>query len=187
MTAIQDSFTTSKLRILAINIGGTQDILKQYARGNSALFLLDASSSAFSLYYITSAIPLNYIIRPNGKVFHGIPGGYCEAQIKSYIDSCLIGIEEPNTVSTVQNPTLVLSPNPFKVAMMISAKGIKTAGDLQIQDLTGRVVKSFSLAPNSTVKWDRKDNNGREVPVGMYFCRFNNGDVNLTGKVVMFK
>ena len=162
------------------------DIAKQHARGSSALFLEDASGSVFGQYNICGTIPVNYIVRPNGKIFHGLYG-YCEAEIEAWIDSCATAVEEPNTASTMQTPTLVLSPNPFKVAMMISVQGIKTAGNLQIQDLTGRIVKSFSLAPNSTIKWDRKDNNGREVPVGMYFCRFNNGNVNLTGKIVVFK
>lgn len=186
MAVIQDQYGTSKLRVLAINIAENMDIAKQYARGNSALFLEDASSSVFDQYNICGTLPVNYVVKPNGKVYHGLYG-YCESQIKDWIDSCVIAVEENNAVSTIQNPTLVLSPNPFKVVMMISVKGVKTVGDLQIQDLTGRVVRSFSLAPNATIKWDRKDNNGREVPVGMYFCRFNNGTVNLTGKVVMFK
>lgn len=174
------------MRVIATGIEVDANSMKQYARGNSALFLADGDGAASYQYNINGTIPINYVVRPNGIIFHGCVS-YCEAQIIAWIDSCLLAIEEENGKSTEQTPALVLSPNPFKIAMMISVKGVKTAGDLQIQDLTGRVVKSFSLAPNSTIRWDRKDNSGKEVSVGMYFCRFNNGTVNLTGKAVIFK
>ncbi|MDD5530582.1 MAG: redoxin domain-containing protein [bacterium] len=89
LAAIQNEYGTSKLRILSINIGGTQDTLKQYARDNSALFLEDSSGSVFSKYNISGTIPVNYIIRRGGKVFHGITG-FMETIIKCWLDSCLI-------------------------------------------------------------------------------------------------
>jgi len=183
LAAIQNQYGTTKLRVLAIGYEAISTI-KTYARVSSALFLRDATGSSYSLYSSSSSIPLNYVIKPDGKVQNSM-FGFNETTIKGWIDACVIGVEENS--NKTQTPKLVFSPNPFKVATVIGAQGIETNGSLQIQDLSGRVVKSFSITPNSTIKWDRKDNNGREVPVGMYFCKLTSGDVSLTQKLVVLK
>ncbi|MDD2890976.1 MAG: T9SS type A sorting domain-containing protein [bacterium] len=184
MAAIQNQYGTTKLKVIAVNYKEALSTVKSYAKGNSALFLRDASGATTVAYNINNGIPINYVIKPDGKVQNGM-AGFSESTIKSWIDACVIGVEE-NT-NKAQTPKLTFSPNPFKVATVISARGIETNGNLQIQDLSGRVVKSFSITPNSTIKWDRKDNNGREVAVGMYFCKLTAGDVSLTQKLVVLK
>ncbi|MDD5530493.1 MAG: T9SS type A sorting domain-containing protein [bacterium] len=184
MAAIQDEYGLSKLRVIAVGMVLTSSTLKPYARGSSALFLADQAVSASGNYNINGTLPVNYVIKPDGKVYNGTTG-FNETTIKSWIDACVIGVEE-NTNKT-QTLKLTFSPNPFKVSTVISAQGIETNGSLQIQDLSGRVVKSFSITPNSTIKWDRKDNNGREVSVGMYFCKLTVGKVSLTQKLVVLK
>ena len=183
MAAIQNQYGLSKLRVLTIDDEAVSTI-KPYARSNSALFLRDAPDAVWALYCISSSIPLNYVIKPDGKVYNRATG-YSESTITSWIDACVIGVEE--NMNKVQALKLAFSPNPFKVTTVISVQGIETNGNLQIQDLSGRVVKSFSITSNSTIKWDRKDNNGREVPVGMYFCKLTTGNVSLTQKLVVLK
>ena len=184
MAAIQNQYGLTKLRVITID-NEAISIIKPYARGNSALFLRDAPDAVWALYGMSGAIPLNYVVKPDGKVYNRMEG-FSETTIKSWIDAC-VGVEENDASLKTQVLQLAFSPNPFKVATMISVQGIKTKGTLEIQDLSGRLVKSFSLNSNSTVKWDRKDNNGREVSVGMYFCKLTAGNVSLTKKLVVLK
>jgi hypothetical protein len=184
LAAIQEQYGLAKLRVIAVGMVLNASTLKPFARGNSALFLADESVSASSAYNINGSLPVNYVIKPDGKVYNGTTG-FTESTIISWINACVIGVEE-NT-NKAQAPKLAFSPNPFKVSTIISVQGIGTNGNLQIQDLSGRVVKSFSVTPNSTIKWDRKDNNGREVSVGMYFCKLTAGNVSLTEKLVVLK
>jgi peroxiredoxin len=184
LTAIQNEYGLAKLRVIAVGMQLNASSLKSFARGNSALFLADESVSASASYNINGSLPVNYVIKPDGKVYNGTTG-FNETTIKSWIDACVTGVEE--NANKAQTPKLAFSPNPFKVATVISIQGVKTAGNLQIQDLTGRVIKSFSLASNSTIKWDRTDNSGREVSVGMYFCKLTAGKVSLIQKLVVLK
>jgi hypothetical protein len=74
-----------------------------------------------------------------------------------------------------------VSPNPFRDKINIeycigqSAEGI----ELEIFDAAGRLVKNFILHPSSSfilpakLEWDGKNNQGKEVPSGIYFFKVN--------------
>jgi hypothetical protein len=105
-----------------------------------------------------------------------------------------VGIEETHNLKPqVQNPQLIISPNPFSKLTNISfgnvqgAKGI----ELKIHDATGRLVKSFSL-PHvysllPTVLWDGTDDAHQKVPAGVYFVQFKVGDHIQVEKAILVK
>ncbi|MDD5530578.1 MAG: choice-of-anchor D domain-containing protein [bacterium] len=100
MAAIQNQYGLAKLRVIAVGMLLTPSSLKSYARDNSALFLADASVSASTPYNINGTLPVNYVIKPDGKVYNGTTG-FDEAQIKSWIDSCIGSVAVDDTVQTM--------------------------------------------------------------------------------------
>ncbi|MCK4548228.1 MAG: T9SS type A sorting domain-containing protein [Candidatus Eisenbacteria sp.] len=83
-------------------------------------------------------------------------------------------------------------PNPFNPRTTI-AYTIRRAErvSLSIYDSTGRMVRTLvesSQQPGRhTVVWDGRDNAGRRVDSGVYFCRIATGSVTETGKMVLVK
>lgn len=59
----------SQIQVLAIGIQQTLTVVKQYANGNAALFLRDATASTYGAYYLNGYIPLNYVIKADGKLY----------------------------------------------------------------------------------------------------------------------
>jgi hypothetical protein len=60
------------------------------------------------------------------------------------------------------------------------------AAELRIYDNTGRVVRALSAGRGaSSVVWDGRDNAGRAVAPGIYFCRLNAAEGNAWTKLVM--
>lgn len=171
--------------MLAIDIGEDVSVTKSFARGSSALYLVDASGGTYMSYNINGYVPLNYVIKPNGTVYNGTVG-FDESTIESWINASIVAVEE-NNAAKVETPKLVFSANPFKAKTVISIRGVGTVGTLQIHDLTGKLVKSFSITPNSAVTWDRTDNNDMHMPAGMYFCSLNAGKVSLTKKLIVLE
>ena len=52
---------------------------------------------------------------------------------------------------------------------------------LQIYDLAGRLVKSFSLTPNllspiTVIEWDGKDDKRQDLSSGIYFVKLKTGE-----------
>lgn len=89
---------------------------------------------------------------------------------------------------------LQVSPNPFKSKTDISfgighsAEGI----ELEIYDVSGRMVKSFNLTSNilslaSAVSWSGTDQLDRPVPAGIYFVRLTTPGQTYTEKVILLK
>jgi photosystem II stability/assembly factor-like uncharacterized protein len=88
---------------------------------------------------------------------------------------------------------LTCTPNPFKQA---SGIGLSVSGkekvSLKIYDIAGRCVKTFlnnqSLgAKAQSLTWDGRDNDGRLVSEGVYFCCLGTLDLTSTKKIVMMK
>jgi len=94
-----------------------------------------------------------------------------------------------SAVIPASKPFLSISPNPFTSTTVISYSSLvindqlPMTNDLQclalrIYDASGKLVKSFSLfTPHSSligsVSWDGRDNAGRILPSGIYFCNIN--------------
>ena len=101
---------------------------------------------------------------------------------------------------------LEIYPNPFRCKATVKfeirnpksetnskKQNFKSQTSLKIYDASGRLVKSFSLPtsyfllPTCSVTWDGSDDSGRKLPAGVYFCRLETGDVNVTKKVVKLR
>lgn len=83
-------------------------------------------------------------------------------------------------------------PNPMSTSMSISYQVAKRCEvSLKIFDAAGRLVRVLveaEMEPGRyTVKWDRKDAFGRELPNGAYFCTLMAGDFTSTKKMVLLR
>ncbi|MCX7732762.1 MAG: T9SS type A sorting domain-containing protein [candidate division WOR-3 bacterium] len=81
-------------------------------------------------------------------------------------------------------------PNPFSGATRIRyTLNCEQRTLVQICDISGRVVRtlvnSVQPAGTYTLTWDTRDNAGREVAAGIYFCRFSAGGYRRSTKLVL--
>ncbi|MCK4575965.1 T9SS type A sorting domain-containing protein, partial [candidate division WOR-3 bacterium] len=98
------------------------------------------------------------------------------------------GVKE-NPKVFIPKPFLKVYPNPFtdRVDVRFSI-GLKKGNDeLKIYDVSGRLVRSFSVPTDysvlhNTIMWDGKDSKGKMVPSGIYFCKLKIGKTILTRK-----
>ena len=109
-----------------------------------------------------------------------------------------VGINEGEiSKSEVQNPNLVIYPNPFRnrtiIRYTIQDTGYKIQDiSLKIYDISGRLVKSFNLEScimnhESAIFWFGEDDSGRKLPSGVYFVRLEDGDFKKTEKVILLR
>jgi len=117
----------------------------------------------------------------------------------------LVGIKQTeNPKLEILNPKLTAYPNPFTNTTHISlsfpsigqraeGKGqrVKNIG-LKIYDLSGRLVKDFSLGTGhsslvTVVSWDGRDDSGRRVRSGVYFVNLKVGEKMLTKKLILLE
>ncbi|MBI4725932.1 T9SS type A sorting domain-containing protein [candidate division TA06 bacterium] len=84
------------------------------------------------------------------------------------------------------------SPNPFKQLTTINYQ-LATPGQvsLKIYNISGRLVKTLADrvqgAGEHSVKWDGRDDNGKEVANGVYFYRLNAGPSYQTKRMILLK
>jgi len=69
---------------------------------------------------------------------------------------------------------LLGTPNPFADRVLLRAQG--RAGSVTIVTALGRRVRKLELAADGTVAWDGRDDQGIELPRGVYFARLGSGD-----------
>lgn len=80
-------------------------------------------------------------------------------------------------------------PNPFRMNATIRySLSTEVRASVQVHDLTGRLVRTLADGVQKPgrylVRWDGKDNQGRLLGYGVYFCRLEAGGITATGKVV---
>jgi hypothetical protein len=85
---------------------------------------------------------------------------------------------------------LSVEPNPFGKATTINYQlGHAGAVALSVQDVTGRAVRRLAVglqpAGSHSVFWDGRDDRGRALPAGVYFCTFGIGAKRISRKVVL--
>ena len=178
------------MRVITVNEQETWDIVKQYARISSALFLEDASGSVWSLYVQNNYIPLNYVIESNPQKVHNWMEGFTESTIRTWIDECLVGVEE------IVKPDTKLSmssyPNPFKKSTMIifsiPNSVSNKSGKLSIYDLSGTLIRGWEIKDAELeIVWDSKDIFGKSVVSGIYFCILEAGNSKVITKLILAK
>jgi hypothetical protein len=109
-----------------------------------------------------------------------------------FIPVILLGTEEQFIPDLLYN-TISTSPNPFtkNVTIRFSIPAQSNAS-LEIYDVTGRLVKFFNavsgeLSAESQVIWDGRDNQGKDVKNGIYFCTLRIKDKNIQTKIVLYR
>jgi flagellar hook assembly protein FlgD len=65
------------------------------------------------------------------------------------------------------------------------------ASELRIFDLTGRLIynfnKEFKPAGHYNVKWNGKNNNGQNVPPGVYVCQLTKDNKTCSAQIILTK
>ena len=90
-------------------------------------------------------------------------------------------------------PTFSISPNPFRTQTDIRLQITDNSSQmkkLQIFDISGRLVKSFSITDighPSSVTWDGSDLKGTKVASGSYIVQLEMGGKKLIEKVLFLK
>ncbi len=96
-------------------------------------------------------------------------------------------------VNDLLNPKLEMQnyPNPFNPTTMISfslTMEFTENAELIIYDVKGQKVKQFSDLRNQTsVVWDGKNNNGKDVSSGVYFYKLKAGKFEQSRKMILLK
>jgi hypothetical protein len=106
----------------------------------------------------------------------------------------LVGIEETEDSIQRSEISIAASPNPFTTVTRVKVLGTSKGEtrDLCIYDISGRRMRSFSLAPSnlqltSAVKWDGRDERGKRVPPGVYLLKLESNGSTTTAKVLLIK
>uniref|UniRef100_A0A7V0Z4G5 M28 family peptidase n=1 Tax=candidate division WOR-3 bacterium TaxID=2052148 RepID=A0A7V0Z4G5_UNCW3 len=114
-----------------------------------------------------------------------------------------VGINEGEiSKSEVQNPNLVIYPNPFKnrtiIRYMIQDTGYKSGVvssqypvvSIKIYDVSGRLLRQWdyeTIRLSDQIVWDGTDDLCRKIPSGVYFVRLEDGDFKKTEKVILLR
>lgn len=147
--------------------------------------------ASFEGCYTGSCVEI-YDIDGNG-LSEVIISGDNETRIYEWVPE---GVEETaNYQSSINNVQFTVSPNPFSTITTISLPsiGYSTKGvELKIYDITGRLVRDFSLTTShstlgTAVFWKGKDKNGNKVPPGLYFCKLKLGGFSETKKILFLR
>lgn len=105
----------------------------------------------------------------------------------------IVGVEEeqenPDEILSYTN--LLAMPNPFTGSVKIGFGLEQWEKDvaLRIYDVAGRLVKRFTITrkqqPVYEFTWHGEDENGRQLPVGVYFCELSAGERQEIEKVIL--
>lgn len=106
-----------------------------------------------------------------------------------------------STETNIMQPEMSLSvyPNPFNPSTLISFRlsdfSDREEMDLAIYNIKGQKIREYSfkdfqysnLTNQYSVFWEGKDDLGKRMPSGIYFCNLSSGEKHLTRKLVLLK
>lgn len=98
-----------------------------------------------------------------------------------YVNGAAVGFSKP----VVQNSSFAV-PNPFSHSTTFNMpKQLADLASLEIYNLKGQVVRVFDFT--SSIVWDGSDEEGRQLPAGMYVYRIHDleGQAQYSGKVLL--
>ena len=102
----------------------------------------------------------------------------------------IVAVSEHNNVSA-EIPGIKIFPTPARDRIGISIKTIENEDTkIKIFDNTGELVRDlFRIKGGGEFKiyWDRKDNNVKEVPPGVYYISLQTGKTKLQKKIILIK
>jgi hypothetical protein len=107
------------------------------------------------------------------------------------------GIAKEKDRDHLDSPLFHISPNPFSGQVTISLAGVSeylsiAEPELNIYDVSGRIVRKFILHPSSfilpaTLEWDGRDEAGNELPCGVYYLKVSAGKYKTTIKLMLLR
>lgn len=109
-----------------------------------------------------------------------------------------LAVDETGTIKTgLPGTAFSVFPNPFRGRIKFTIENSNANPDgsngiwLSIYDVTGRLVKIFSLPATysllPTVVWDGTDQTGRNVPAGVYFARLKTDNGSQVKKIILIR
>jgi hypothetical protein len=113
-------------------------------------------------------------------------------EIRNLYDIVTTVDEQWNSLIPDQNELFQNYPNPFNSSTIIFYQ-VKDAApvSLELYDILGTRIRSlvneYKLAGHYSDHWDGKDDNGRQVPSGIYFYTLKTKNYNRTKKLVLLK
>lgn len=126
------------------------------------------------------------------------PAGLQQFQALLEIGDGITTIQDCPAASAVSDavspagPSVIVGPNPFSSSTEIIVSA--TVGGpvrVEIFDASGRMVRSLGDAPTRTspmrLPWNGRDDRGRELPEGTYFCRIHDGNQEISRSVVLLR
>jgi len=183
-------------------IGGTT---WSFGAGLYDVYLLKIDANGDTAWTMTCGGPGNDACFEADTILGGgyIAGGWTDSYGAGVNDVYLVrtepevGVEEnriadPKPAGNISN--LDVFPNPFSGRTNITyyIRENAQSAELNIYDVTGRLVKSF-LLPNSniplsaSVVWDGRDDKERRMASGIYFVRLQVGNSRTTRKIALVK
>ena len=176
--------------------------VEQGARNGSAYF--SASDGELSVMVVAQgAEPLPAYGGTFARVSFSLVGGAsAEETIVSLVGAAgasasgtrldLTASNSRTEIRTPSSPALASRPNPFLGSTEISLYlDSGQTGSLRVYDAHGRLISSVFDGPlpagPHTFEWNGRDVEGREVPSGVYFLKFEGGAKSLSKKVVLLR
>ena len=161
----------------------------------SQLISFNGTSSNWVRYSTT----LNYPVGTQVKIRFRLDTDGSVVREGWYVDDIRVfdplGVTEvTGLVATEVSELFRISPNPFKRVSAISyqlARASRVA--LSVYDVSGRLVKALSAGQELiepgyyTVSWDGSDEQGRAVPAGVYFVKFESADHASVQKAILLR
>jgi hypothetical protein len=104
----------------------------------------------------------------------------------------VVTVEEMPGALQITNSSLYLYPSIFNDAVNIRLQVLKGKhAALRVYDATGRIVKHFDVpchvSSHQILTWNGSDGQGRRVPAGVYFIRFETDDYQKTEKAILLR
>jgi len=101
----------------------------------------------------------------------------------------VVGVNE-ETGDAALEPQLIVSPNPFTGITKISIARTASNIELNIYDISGKLIKSYGRLseqqlPFNQVWWNGRDDAGNLVPAGVYFIEATLDQVKITEKIIV--
>jgi hypothetical protein len=158
----------------------------------------DAYCDGHGDYLLTGLVPGDYIVQVDASGYE--PEVYPEpVTVTLGSVTCFVSPAMHTPTGTEEKPIVLpeagkldVAPNPFAVQALVRWQ-LPKPGEARVQmyDNSGRLVRtlvSMTLQPGSySAVWDGKDNLGRELPSGAYFCRLLTAGGNTSRMIVLLR
>ena len=194
---MRQQYSEQDVVVLGLNSGNdSAEDLEAFMNAFQVTFpiLLDANSF-IGLYRQSGAAspyPLDYVIDQQGRVAY-FSTEYDPESMVAVIDQLLDPLSATPDIPTATGFLLQAAPNPFNPQTDISfylnqAQPVS----LNIHDARGRVVRhllrsSPQPAGEGEARWDGRDNQGRELPSGLYMAQIKTRNRTAVTKLTLVR